>query len=307
MGDEAPKHDDARRYGLSRKIRKSAEIDEERHEDKGQSEPAERHGREAPDGLLMRSVGPKCVTAIEEIRNNAARAKARQGRCDGRKACELDQGDQNGVMDRRRHKSHPYEGCKLAKQAGHVKIKISAGARLKPIRLRRHGEWISMSAAFRWMLSAGLLGTGFFGLAAGSASAAAVRSGVLECDVAPSVGLIVTSSKALTCVFRSDHAQPVFYTGTVSRFGLDIGVTGVGRFVWGVFSASRVQRHYALAGDYLGAGAGATLGGGLNANALVGGNANSISLQPLSINVQTGLNLSAGVGALRLEPAPPSP
>jgi hypothetical protein len=164
-----------------------------------------------------------------------------------------------------------------------------------------------MSAAFSRMLTARLLCAGLLSFAATSATRAAVRSGVLEYAVAPSVGFIVTSSKALTCVFRSGRARPVFYTGTVTRFGLDIGVTGAGRFVWSVFSASRIQRHFALAGDYLGAGAGATIGGGLNANALVGGNGNSISLQPLSINVQTGLNLSAGVGALRLEPAPPSP
>jgi hypothetical protein len=36
-------------------------------------------------------------------------------------------------------------------------------------------------------------------------------------------------------------------------------VTGAGRFVWSVFSASRIQRHFALAGDYLGAGAGAAV------------------------------------------------
>jgi hypothetical protein len=169
------------------------------------------------------------------------------------------------------------------------------------------GKWISMNAACRRIVTAFFVCAGLLSFAAGSTRAAAVRSGVLECDVAPSVGFIVTSSKALTCIFRSGHARPVFYTGSVSRFGLDIGVTEAGRFVWTVFSASRIQRHFALAGDYLGAGAGATLGGGLNANALVGGNANSISLQPLSINVQTGLNLSAGVGALRLEPAPPTP
>lgn len=149
-------------------------------------------------------------------------------------------------------------------------------------------------------------GAGLLASAASSPALATVRSGVLECEIAPSVGLIVTSSKALNCVFRSAHGQPVYYTGTVSRYGLDIGVTGKGRFFWRVYSATRVQRHYGLAGDYVGAGAGATIGNGFNANALVGGNMNSISLQPLSIHVETGFNLSAGVGALRLEPAAPT-
>jgi Protein of unknown function (DUF992) len=43
------------------------------------------------------------------------------------------------------------------------------------------------------------------------------------------------------------------------------------------------------------------LGAGGTANALVGGNSNSISLQPLS-GTSTGLNLSAGIGALTLQP-----
>jgi hypothetical protein len=50
------------------------------------------------------------------------------------------------------------------------------------------------------------------------------------------------------------------------------------------------------------------LGAGLSANALVGGGANSISLQPLSAGESTGINLSAGIGALTLQPvalAPP--
>jgi hypothetical protein len=163
-----------------------------------------------------------------------------------------------------------------------------------------------MRSSVRSTMSMLVFGAGLFACAAVSgAAAAAVRTGVLECEIAPGIGLIVTSSKALSCVYRSGDRRPVFYTGTVSRYGLDVGMTGKGRFIWGVFAAGRVQRHYALAGDYLGAGAGATLGGGLNANALVGGNINSITLQPLSINVQTGLNLSAGVGTLRLEPAEP--
>lgn len=146
-----------------------------------------------------------------------------------------------------------------------------------------------------------------FGLAVTGAEAAPVRMGLLQCTVAPGIGFIITSDKALSCIFRPRHGRPEFYSGTIRRFGLDIGATGQGQFVWGVFSAGRVAHHYALAGEYVGAGAGVTLGGGLTANALVGGNANSISLQPLSVGAQTGLSLSAGVGALRLDPAAPPP
>ncbi|MBN9354538.1 MAG: DUF992 domain-containing protein, partial [Hyphomicrobium denitrificans] len=43
------------------------------------------------------------------------------------------------------------------------------------------------------------------------------------------------------------------------------------------------------------------VGIGANANALVGGSGKSIVLQPISVEGQTGLNLSAGVAGLTLE------
>ena len=49
------------------------------------------------------------------------------------------------------------------------------------------------------------------------------------------------------------------------------------------------------------------LGCGFNANALVGGNGNSTSLQPLSAGGSPGINLSAGIGALSLQPAASEP
>ena len=163
-----------------------------------------------------------------------------------------------------------------------------------------------MNRFFHPRLLAWILGAALLGLTTGGSSAARVQSGLLECNVAPGVGLIITSSRALHCVYRPRHGRPEYYVGTISRLGLDIGATGPGRFVWGVFSAGRVHHPYALAGQYAGAGAGVTVGGGLTANVLVGGNGNSISLQPLSVGAQTGLDLSAGVGALTLEPANPA-
>jgi Protein of unknown function (DUF992) len=83
------------------------------------------------------------------------------------------------------------------------------------------------------------------------------------------------------------------------------GATGPGQFAWGV-TAGPPGRRYALAGDYAGLGAGFACGPGLSANAL-GGNGNSISLQPLSLGPSTGLNLSAGVGSLSLQPVVAEP
>jgi hypothetical protein len=138
----------------------------------------------------------------------------------------------------------------------------------------------------------------------GSAVAAkADQIGVLTCNVSPGVGLVITSRQALSCQFSRSYAPPEYYVGTITKFGLALGAIGPGRLVWEVFSATPEPGRFALAGEFTGATAELTLGVGLGANALVGGNAHSIALQPLSVNAQTGLNIAAGVGALRLEPA----
>ena len=55
-----------------------------------------------------------------------------------------------------------------------------------------------------------------------------------------------------------------------------------------------------LAGDYAGVSAAVTPGVGGAANVLIGGSNKTISLQPVSVEGNTGLNLAAGVGALVL-------
>ncbi len=59
----------------------------------------------------------------------------------------------------------------------------------------------------------------------------------------------------------------------------------------------------ALAGDYVGASAQGTAGVGVGANLLVGGSNKSFTLQPLSLQTQTGLNLAVGVSRLEFRSA----
>ena len=54
------------------------------------------------------------------------------------------------------------------------------------------------------------------------------------------------------------------------------------------------------AGGYGGVSAGAAVGVGVGANALIGGLGNSFALQPVSVEGQTGLNAFAGVASLEL-------
>jgi hypothetical protein len=146
-----------------------------------------------------------------------------------------------------------------------------------------------------------VVGSCAFGLSAQAAS----RVGTLNCNVSSGVGLVITSSRALSCAFQSSTGRVEYYTGTVQRFGLDIGVTGAGKLGWIVFAATRPGAG-ALAGTYAGATANVSVGVGVGANALVGGAGNAFTLQPFSVEVQTGVNIAAGVGALRLDYNPPA-
>jgi hypothetical protein len=92
------------------------------------------------------------------------------------------------------------------------------------------------------------------------------------------------------------------YVGSITKFGLDLGATAGGEMVWAVFAPTN-RKFGALAGDYGGATAEATVGVGLGANVLVGGSDRTVALQPVSVQGQAGLNVAAGVTDLRLRPA----
>ena len=132
---------------------------------------------------------------------------------------------------------------------------------------------------------------------------ARVKAGLLECDVSGGFGLIIGSQKSVACTYIPDGPGPrEVYTGTISKFGLDIGATAAGRMAWVVFSET-VAGVGALAGDYAGATGEATIAVGLGANVLVGGSNRTMALQPLSVTGQAGLNLAIGVADLSLRRA----
>jgi len=133
------------------------------------------------------------------------------------------------------------------------------------------------------------------------AQAQPIRVGGLTCNTSARVGLVLGSRQQLTCVFRSNATgQHYTYTGTMTRLGLDVGITGGGRLFWGVFAPTSHVGHGTLRGTYVGASGNASLGVGLGANVLIGGSHRTISLQPLSVEGQVGINLAAGVARLTL-------
>jgi hypothetical protein len=130
-----------------------------------------------------------------------------------------------------------------------------------------------------------------------------VKVGSLRCEVAGGLGMIIGSSKEMMCRFTSARGRSERYYGTIRKFGLDIGATNAGTLAWDVFAPTEGRLRHALAGDYAGVGASATVGAGFGANAMVGGADRSITLQPLSIQTQTGLDLAGGVSSMTLRPA----
>src|ERR1700730_1480369 len=127
--------------------------------------------------------------------------------------------------------------------------------------------------------------------------------GALTCNVASGFGFVFGSSRAINCTLAGPGCRYEHYVGNISKFGADIGYTQGGILVWTVIAPTAALGPGALAGNYVGGTASATVGVGLGANALVGGSNNSIALQPLSIEANRGLNVAAGIGAMTLTPA----
>ncbi|MGZ3329858.1 MAG: DUF992 domain-containing protein, partial [Xanthobacteraceae bacterium] len=138
------------------------------------------------------------------------------------------------------------------------------------------------------------------------AAAQRVKAGVLTCDVSAGIGFIIGSQKTVSCVFAPEPAGPQqIYSGSISKFGLDIGVTSSGVMIWGVFADSVAGPGPGfLAGDYFGATGEVTIAAGLGANVLVGGSNRTVALQPVSVDSSVGLNLAVGVAELHLRPGP---
>ena len=128
-----------------------------------------------------------------------------------------------------------------------------------------------------------------------------VQVGRLACNVEPGIGLILGSSKEMSCKFYRKGYKTEKYSGRIDKLGLDIGVTAATHIEWLVFSASSTKYGKgSLKGTYVGGSAEATVGLGLGGNWLVGGSKKGYALQPLSIQGQVGLNYSVALAGLTL-------
>jgi hypothetical protein len=110
------------------------------------------------------------------------------------------------------------------------------------------------------------------------------------------------------CNYQPNQGEADRYDGSISKLGVDIGYSNSAVIVWDVVAPSSDIRPGALQGDYAGATAAVTVGGGVGAHVLLGGFDKSIALQPVSVEGNTGLDIAAGVGEMSLrkeaEPVP---
>src|SRR5438067_9984239 len=107
---------------------------------------------------------------------------------------------------------------------------------------------------------------------AGSAQAQqpGIVVGTLTCNVASGFGFVFGSSRALNCTFAGPGRYE-YYSGSISRFGVDIGYIQGGILVWTVVAPTPVLAPGTLAGNYVGGTASATVGVGLGAANIISG------------------------------------
>jgi Protein of unknown function (DUF992) len=128
------------------------------------------------------------------------------------------------------------------------------------------------------------------------------KVGMLNCNVGPEVGFIVGGRAKLSCRYSpsSPSVPTENYTGEITTVGLDIGVSKGGKLAWAVFMPTNGPPHGALTGDYAGVSGQAAVGVGVGGNILVGGSNRSVTLQPFSVEGDTGINLAIGVSDMVL-------
>ncbi len=149
-----------------------------------------------------------------------------------------------------------------------------------------------------------LLTAGAFLLSAQTTHALGANSkiGTLECFVAGGSGILVGSSKDISCTLLSLEDEPVEnYIGELIKIGLDVGFTKETVMQWSVYIPEfQSYEPGALSGKFRGASANASLAIGLGASILIGGLSENFALQPLKISKQKGVNIAVGITQMEL-------
>ena len=68
--------------------------------------------------------------------------------------------------------------------------------------------------------------------------AASMQVGALNCAVSGGTGFIIGSTKSPACTFKHASGGRETYSGTIRKFGIDIGSTDISYISWTVFAPS---------------------------------------------------------------------
>ena len=158
-----------------------------------------------------------------------------------------------------------------------------------------------MSNKYSLMIGAAIAAGAFVIVPAASAAESGVKVGVLTCKVEPGWSYIVGSTRPLECEYSPSKGKGEHYIGKVEKVGVDLGYVSGATIIWAVIAPTSDIRRGALEGEYGGVSASVAVGVGVGANVLLGGLDKSITLQPVSIEGQSGVNLAAGVTGITLD------
>ena len=158
-----------------------------------------------------------------------------------------------------------------------------------------------MPNKYSLMIGAAIVAGAFVVGPAALAAESGVKVGILTCKVEPGWSYVVGSTRPLECDYVPNKGHGERYVGKVQKVGVDLGYVSGATIVWAVVAPTSDIRSGALEGEYGGVTASVSIGVGAGANILVGGFDKSITLQPVSIEGDTGVNLAAGIGAITLE------
>ena len=79
------------------------------------------------------------------------------------------------------------------------------------------------------------------------------QAGMLRCNLNPSIGFVIFGHQSMECTFQPGSGPVQAYQGAINTVGLDLGISGGGRFAWAVFGSASGIPYGTLAGEYVGA------------------------------------------------------
>ena len=131
-------------------------------------------------------------------------------------------------------------------------------------------------------------------------SASRIYIGALNCAVSGSQGYVLGSTKQLDCVFIDKNGTSASYTGTIHKYGIDLGYTKAVHSIWRVYSLGSEKSATALSGRYIGEDTTVAAGSQAGGNWLYGSNNREIAMLASGVVKDAGYNFATGVAEMSL-------